>query len=201
MPYRNLASFVVSAFVLCAISSSAVADTIQLVNGDRLNGKLVSLDDKQVTLRSESFGELKIAREKVELIALGNKGIPDFKPTVIGQTAATTQSGGQLLNQVAPLLQDPAVQKQLAPMIDQLLGAGGLGDLQKNVGEARRGLQDLRKDFGNGPEATALDAYIRLFNAISPPSPADSRPTSPGRNSPLPKKQSPPKTAESKKSP
>jgi hypothetical protein len=46
--------------------------------------------------------------------------------------------------------------------------------LQKNVETARRGLTDLKKDFGNGPESQALDAYINLFNILSPPAPAKS---------------------------
>jgi hypothetical protein len=75
---------------------------------------------------------------------------------------------GSLLGQVAPLLQTPAAHQQLGPMVEQPLGAGCLGDLQKNVDTARRGLKDLKEDFGKGPESDALDAYINLFNLFSP---------------------------------
>lgn len=54
--------------------------------------------------------------------------------------------------------------QNLGPGIDQLLGAGGVGDLQKNVDNAKRGLQDLKKDLGSGPEGEAIDAYINLLN-------------------------------------
>jgi hypothetical protein len=151
----------------------AKADTVQLLNGDSIRGKVVSLDEKQLVFRSQSFGELKIGRDKIDLIVLGDKPLPSAHAAANPATASAT-GAGSLLNQVAPLLSTPAAQQQLGPMVDQLLGAGGLGDLQKNVETARRGLTDLKKDFGNGPESQALDAYINLFNILSPPAPAKS---------------------------
>jgi hypothetical protein len=149
----------------------AKADTIQLLNGDSIRGKVVSLDERQLVFRSPSFGELKIGRDKIELIVLGDKRLPGTHAAaaVSNPAAAGGAGAGSLLNQVAPLLSTPAAQQQLGPMVEQLLGAGGLGDLQKNVETARRGLTDLKKDFGNGPESQALDAYINMFNILSPP--------------------------------
>jgi hypothetical protein len=154
----------------------AKADTIQLLNGDSIRGKVVSLDEKQLVFRSQSFGELKLGRDKIELIVLGDKPLPSAHAVASGPNSATAGSAGagSLLNQVAPLLSTPAAQQQLGPMVEQLLGAGGLGDLQKNVDTARRGLTDLKKDFGNGPESQALDAYINMFNILSPPAAAKS---------------------------
>jgi hypothetical protein len=154
----------------------AKADTIQLLNGDSIRGKVVSLDQKQLVFRSQSFGELKIGREKIDLIVLGDKPLPSAPAAAaVSKSAPASGAGaGSLLNQVAPLLSTPAAQQQLGPMVEQLLGAGGLGDLQKNVETARRGLTDLKKDFGNGPESQALDAYINLFNILSPPAAAKS---------------------------
>ncbi len=164
MSLRLSLSCVVFVSVLAA-GALAKADTVQLVNGDAIRGKVVRLDDKQLVFRSETFGELKIARDKIELIALGNKSLP------VRQTAASAPNNagsGNLLGQIAPLLQTPAAQQQLNPMVEQLFQAGGLGDLQKNVNNARQGLQDLKKDFGPGPESQVLDSYINLFNLISP---------------------------------
>ncbi len=47
------------------------ADTIELTNGDVLNGNVVSLDGKELILKSELLGELKLAREKISAIHLG----------------------------------------------------------------------------------------------------------------------------------
>jgi hypothetical protein len=154
--------------IVLGAQASTKADTVQLVNGDAIRGKVVLLDDKQLVFRSESFGELKITRDKIEMILLGNKSLPSVR-----QATATTSGSagaGNVIGQIAPLLQTPAAQQQLNPMIEQLLGAGGVGDLQKNVNNARQGLQDLKKDFGPGPESQVLDSYINLFNLISPSS-------------------------------
>jgi hypothetical protein len=105
------------------------------------------------------------------LIAIGDKPLPNTRHSV-GATNGAPPAAGSLIGQVAPLLQTPAAQQQLGPMVENLLGAGGLGDLQKNVANARQGLQDLKKDFGQGPESQVLDSYINLFNLISPAGPA-----------------------------
>jgi hypothetical protein len=162
-----------SVVLSCAAGLPAKADTIQLVNGDSIRGKVVSLDEKQLVFRSQSFGELKLGRDKVELIVLGDKPLPTSHQTaqsaISSAPTATGAGAGSLLSQVAPLLSSPAAQQQLGPMVEQLLGAGGLGDIQKNAENARRGLNDLKKDFGAGPESQALDAYINLLNILSPP--------------------------------
>jgi hypothetical protein len=152
---------------LLAVVGAARGDTIQLANGDVLRGKVVSLNEKELVFQSDSFGAIKIERAKVDLIALGSKALPSVHQAANAAPAASA-GGGSLLGSVAPLLGTPTAQKNLGPMVDQLLGAGGVGDLQKNVDNARRGLQDLKKDFGSGPESQALDAYINLLNQFAP---------------------------------
>ena len=165
----RIAFLLMAAAASLGASARLAADTIQLANGDRLNGKVTSLDEKHLVFKSASFGELKIDRTKIDFIALGDKKLPEATP--VAQTAqALPGANGGLLNQVAPLLQNSAVQQQVGPMIDQLLGAGGVNEMQRNVDNARRGLQDLKKDLG--PDAKALDAYINMFNLLSPPSAA-----------------------------
>jgi hypothetical protein len=171
----RIAILILTAVSCLSIGTVVKADTIQLINGDRLQGKVASLDDKQLVFRSTSFGEMKIDRTKIDLIAVGDKGLPEARQSTGTHPTAAGPGTGQSLGQIAPLLQSPAVQRQVGPMIDQLLGAGGIGEMQKNVDNARRGLQDLKKDLGEGPESKALDAYLNifnLFNQLSPPSAA-----------------------------
>jgi hypothetical protein len=171
MPSR-IAVVLLAAALSAALVRPAKADTVQLSNGDVLRGKVVSLGEKQLVFRSESFGEIKIERAKVDLIALGNKPLPSARQTAGAPAAAPAPAAdgglGSLLGGIAPLLGGASAQKGLSPGVDQLLGAGGLGDLQKNVDTARRGLQDLKKDLGNGPDSQALDAYINLLNQFGP---------------------------------
>jgi hypothetical protein len=158
---NRIAILVLTAATLIGAGLPAKGDTVQLANGDVLRGKVVSLNDAQLVFRSESFGEIKIERSKVDLIALGTKGLPTARPAPV----ATPNAGvGSLLGGVSPLLGSSMGQKNLDPAVEQLLGAGGVGDLQKNVDNARRGLQDLKKDLGPGPEGQAIDAYINLLN-------------------------------------
>src|SRR5580704_7577019 len=97
--------------IVLGAQASTKADTVQLVNGDAIRGKVVLLDDKQLVFRSESFGELKITRDKIEMILLGNKSLPSVR-----QATATTSGSagaGNVIGQIAPLLQTPAAQQQL----------------------------------------------------------------------------------------
>jgi len=146
-------------------SAAAQADTVQLANGDVLRGKVVSLNDKQLVFHSDSFGDIKIERAKVDLIELGNKPLPNAKAaaTLAAPPAASAGGIGSLLGGASPLLGTGGGQS-LGSGVEQLLGAGGVGDLQKNVDNAKRGLQDLKKDLGSGPEGQAIDAYINLLN-------------------------------------
>ena len=50
---------IVATFAACW-GQTAQADTVQLSNGDILRGKVVSLSEKQLVFRSDSFGEIKI---------------------------------------------------------------------------------------------------------------------------------------------
>ena len=174
----------VMATSLFCVATSARADSVQLVNGDVIRGKVVLLDQKHLVFHSESFGDLTIGRDKIELIAIGDKPLPSLRQSTSAAGVTPPAASGSILGQVAPLLQTPSAQQQLGPMMENLLGAGGVGDLQKNVENARRGLQDLKKDFGQGPESQALDAYINMFNLLSPSAP----PTNAGkpRNAPQP---------------
>src|ERR1700722_15732869 len=135
------------AATLLAFAPAAKADTVQLANGDVLRGKVLSLNDKQLVFHSDSFGDIKIERAKVDLIALGNKPLPNAKAATASAAPPAASAGGigSLLGGASPLLGTGGGQS-LGPGVEQLLGAGGVGDLQKNVDNARRGLQDLKKD-------------------------------------------------------
>jgi putative salt-induced outer membrane protein YdiY len=55
-------------FFLLAIAVSCFADEVKLKNGDRLTGTVARLDDKELTLKTEYAGELKIKREAVSIV-------------------------------------------------------------------------------------------------------------------------------------
>lgn len=171
-----------------------MADTIEMTNGDVLNGQVISLDGQQLVLKSELLGELKLARENVSAIHLGDK-------PVLTRNAAVAQEAPPANK---PAL-DPEVQKVLGAVpstddvLKQLQGGGVnpqmIGELQTkfpllNTPEAgeyfndtlgglmsgKLSIQDVRKDAvlardglldlqkDLGPEGAALNGYLSILN-------------------------------------
>jgi hypothetical protein len=70
--YRS--TFVTRLFLcVCLVSASAWlhADQIELQNGDRYVGKVLSLTTNQLILQSDVLGTIKLPREKVAVVTLG----------------------------------------------------------------------------------------------------------------------------------
>lgn len=144
------------------------ADSVRLVNGDMLKGHVESLNEQQLVIRSENFGEMKIPRHRVQTIMFGDKPLP---------TAASKQpAAAGVGQQPMPAIQNPQSQQQLNRMMQQALGGdGGTRDLRQSIESTRKGLQDLKKDIGNESSAQAIDSYIKmfeLFGNIIPPTQA-----------------------------
>lgn len=123
-------SGVLLADALLAGLATLRADTIELVNGDMLNGKVVSLDTKQLQLVSDIHGKLSIAREKVAAIALGERKLNAAKPIVTGAAPTALNAAD---NPAAAI--KPAAAGSVADILKQLqtggVGAGQLGELEQ----------------------------------------------------------------------
>src|SRR5690242_16997252 len=57
-----------SFLLLIAFTTAALADQVTLTNGDRITGEIVKADDKELTLKTEFAGELKIQWKAVNTI-------------------------------------------------------------------------------------------------------------------------------------
>jgi hypothetical protein len=72
-------------------AKAALAETVELANGEVLRGTVISLDAKTLKFQSESLGEVSIAREKVSMILLGSdrvlssKAAPGFAPAAAAE--------------------------------------------------------------------------------------------------------------------
>lgn len=72
-------SWLTRGIVLAAVVvplTPAAADSVRLVNGDLISGQVISLDDKQLKLKSDALGELTIPRSKIVAIFLGDAPQP-----------------------------------------------------------------------------------------------------------------------------
>jgi hypothetical protein len=175
---KRLKNWVATATVitlLCPLSA-ALADSVRLTNGDIIRGDVVSLGEQELTIRSDNFGEMKVPREKVEIVVLGDKSIEEMFPAPQAQQPVAPAGGAGGL----PSLQHPQVQQQLNRLMQEALGGGfgGVGTMQQDLEKTQRGLKELQRDLGPGSSADALDGYIKLFQLFgggSGAGPADSR--------------------------
>jgi hypothetical protein len=160
---KTLKSWVttVTVMTLACSASEVSADSIRLANGDVIRGNVVSLTDQELTIRSDNFGEMKVPREKVEIVVLGDKSIEEMFPAPQAQQPIPAPSGGGDL----PSMQHPQVQQQLNRLMQEALGGGigGVGTMQHDLEKTQRGLRELQRDLGPGSSADALDGYIKLF--------------------------------------
>jgi hypothetical protein len=79
------------------LASGLRADTVQLANGDLLSGEVLSLDAKQLKIKSQVLGEITIPRAKVQAITLGDAparpSAADTRPTLQGAGAKPPAAG------------------------------------------------------------------------------------------------------------
>jgi len=80
-------SLVCAALLLALSFAAARADTLRLANGDTINGKVIAVDDKNVTLESETFGRITLPRSKVVGLVFGDA------PAATGEQAEAAPAG------------------------------------------------------------------------------------------------------------
>jgi hypothetical protein len=68
----RLSSLFCTALLLAVSFAAARGDTLRLANGDTINGKVIAVDDKNVTLESETFGRITLPRSKVVGLVFGD---------------------------------------------------------------------------------------------------------------------------------
>ncbi len=170
------------------------ADMVQLTNGDVLHGTVDWLNENSLQLTSEIHGALRIKRDKIAAIGLGDHPVltaaapalpggpgPAANPFTPGaRPQAATQSVEEIVKQLQvggidakdlqdvqkafPLIAAPEAQKEFTRML------GGLMSGTFGVGDLRREAiqaRDQIKDLSNelGPEATsALQGYLGILN-------------------------------------
>ena len=175
--------FIGSVYPTCSLR----AETVELVNGDIVHGKVISLDASVLKLRSESFGELSIKRETVATIHLSDArprvsqspSIGGEKPQVVPERAESPDdvlkqlraAGGisakdtETLRQEFPLLATPEVTGFVGERLSGLLtGKLNLQDIRKEAIDAVDQIKDIQKDLG--PQAGALSGYLSILEGF-----------------------------------
>jgi len=189
-------------------TQSLRGDTVELDNGDVLNGKVLSLDAKQLRLQSDVLGEIAVRREKVVSIHLGDQPSqrrkqadsprPSAKPTASAASKLpNVPSVDEVLKQLQmegidaktmgaiqgkfPLLATPEVKEYFNDKVVGLMtGRLGVQDIRKDAIKVRDEIVDLKKDLG--PQADALNGYLSILETFirhTDPGAATSEKTSP----------------------
>ncbi len=142
-------------------------------NGDRYNGKVLSLDDKSLVLENEVLGKLTLPRAKVAVVLLGSARPPTNAPAkapVLRQTnsiAADLASHSNLVQQVQRQFltgAEPQAQQKFNDLVSGLLnGTITVEDVQREARSAADQVRALKKELG--PDASfALDGYLAILD-------------------------------------
>jgi hypothetical protein len=168
----------VTGWILTGVVLNAVADTIEMRNGDRYVGKVVAIDDAHIKLKNENLGVLQIDRQKVTTIHLGD--------AVATASAVPADSATATTNAVAGVKPTASASETGQAVIDavrsQFLGAAGpeanqlfnnaaqgvlsgkttVGDIRSQAQSAANEIRKLQKELGG--EGDALDGYLSILD-------------------------------------
>src|SRR5262245_42019911 len=112
---------------LMAAAQIPAADTVQLANGDTLSGQVISLDAKQLKIKSPILGEIAVGRAKVRSITLGDAPVSAAaKPAVGGGISVE-----DLLKQLGGVASDAAGKAGESDLLKQLQGGIDPAELDK----------------------------------------------------------------------
>jgi hypothetical protein len=170
---RTVAIFLLAAFQLSR------ADVIECDNGDRYNGKVLSMDEKLVKLQNDIAGTLTIPRTRIVSISFrpakapqagkASTNSPALDPNRIKvDSAAVERVQNELLSTATP-----EATQMFQEMIRGLQsGQLNLGDIRSQAASTLKELRDAQKELGDDDLAGLLDSYgaiLENFIKQAPP--------------------------------
>lgn len=153
------------------------ADVVECDNGDRYHGKVLSMDEKQVTLQNEIAGTLKIPRQRIVSLSFRDKVVPQ---AVVAPRAGATNSAkvrpgavqfdaGAVQKVQNEMLAGatPEAQQMFNEMV-QGLASGKLNvtDIQKQAQSTLKELRSMQSELGNDETAELLNSYAAILESF-----------------------------------
>ena len=181
---RNSFCYAVVMLFLAVISLRA--DQVEMQNGDRYLGTVMSLDTNTLVLRSTVLGTVNLPRGQVALITLGSGGATNFTRAALAARRQPAASSLALTNGVndlsaplrqlgantnfieqvrAPFLADagPEANNKFNTMVGGLLtGRLTVNDIRAEAKSAADQLKELKRDLGEDAGG-ALDGYLTIL--------------------------------------
>jgi hypothetical protein len=208
--------FVLSGMILMFVAAPrSRADLVEMQNGDRYAGKVLSVSADTVVLESEVLGKINVPRKKVASLMFGTNAaapktatdvarvsvstnLPAAAPaaalanTNVDLSAALRHLGtntnfvGQIREQM--LAGSPEAAGKYDEMVNSLMsGKLNLNDLRRQAKSSADQLRELKRDLG--PEAgDSLDAYLGVLDNFLKETAAEPASTTPASQ---PKSQAP----------
>lgn len=159
------------------------ADQIEMQNGDRYVGTVISLTPDSVVLQSQMLGKIIVPRSHVALISMGTPGHPITPATSAVAPVASTATKGPNMDLAAALRQLGADTNAVEQIRKQFLQGAGpqandkfndlldglstgkidLNNLRAQAKSAADQLRALKKDSGGQADDT-LDAYLSILD-------------------------------------
>ena len=175
-----------------AATTGLRADVLEMQNGDRYSGKVLSVSADTVVLNSEILGKINVPRAKVTVLKFGTGAsggqltaassgpLPVKSPAVavpivvvntnanlaasFNQLGGDTNVIGQIRGQM--LAGSPEASGKFDEMVGQLMsGQMSIGDLRKQAQESAAQLRGLQREMGPQRDET-LDEYLKILDAF-----------------------------------
>jgi hypothetical protein len=175
-----------AAWLLCGPGFRAAADVVEMQNGDRYVGTVVSMGSEKLILQGDVLGRLELPRNQVALIGLGPNAATNLarlsapaKP-LAPQAAAGTNAGPDLSKMFRQLglstnliqqvqrqfLSDagPEAKEKFNELLSGLsTGKLNLNDIRAQAQSAAEQVRALKKELGEDAGWT-LDAYLGILD-------------------------------------
>jgi hypothetical protein len=179
MRTAKVAAWFSAGVALSALVFFARADQIVMQNGDRYNGKVLSVSPTNIVLQSDVLGVVNLSRSKVANVAMGLAAATNATPVAqpaktnapTDLSAAVRQLGGQsnLVSQVRAQFLATA-SPEVNQKFDQMLGDLGSGkmsmaDLRAEAKSAAAQLRALEKESGDDSSGT-LGVYLSILDGF-----------------------------------
>jgi hypothetical protein len=175
----------------CAFGLSMIrcanADQVNMQNGERYIGKVVTLSNETVVVQSEVLGTLKVPKSKIASVTFGTNATAASIQTPVAASAqplkpAATNSSSDLTAAINQLRANPnamqQVQQQMlagadpkaTEMFNQMMGGlvnGSLNvdDIRKQAKSAADQLRAAKKELGDDA-GFAVDGYLAVLDGF-----------------------------------
>ncbi len=183
-PVPRTAAVAAALSVLLFTSFAVTADQIEMQNGDRYVGRLLTFTNDTLVLQSDLLGTVRLPRAKVASVVLGSTAVtnlarvpaqtnqqylaapPAIKPGTTISGAGRQFGGTNIMQQVQQQFlsgASPEANQKFNEMAEGLLsGKLNVADIRAEAAAAAEQLRKLKHD--SGEDAGALDGYLTILD-------------------------------------